>query len=153
MFTLTPPSDRFYILYPSNAQKFLGNDAEQTSHHKFPLCPSVSLLLHWQNKSLSKTELSLSMKQAKPEEKGQCSQLVSSFPSFPKTIQDIQEPWQKLQLTLPKVHCRLLEKEELVWDYESVPMSSTTGLNSCLLEGGSCFSSAAPPCNFFECLR
>lgn len=107
MFRLTPPSDRFYILHPSNAQKFLGNDAEQTSHHKFPLCPSVSLLLPWQNKSFSKTELSLSMKQAKPEERGQCSQLVYSFPSFPKTIQDIQEPWQKLQLTLPKVHCRL----------------------------------------------
>ena len=38
------------------------------SPHAFPLSPSASPFLHRQNKSLSNTELSLSTKQAKPEE-------------------------------------------------------------------------------------
>lgn len=114
MFALTPPRDEFFILHPSNTQKFLGSDVEQTSPHRFPLCPSVSLLLYWQNKSLSNTELSLSTQQAKPEDRGQwewlCSRLVSPFPSVLKSMQDILEHWQKLQLTLPKLHCRLFRE-------------------------------------------
>lgn len=161
MFALTPPSDGFYISHPSNAQKFLGNDVEQTSPHRFPLCPSVALVLHWQNKSLSNTELNISKKQAKPEERDQwgwlCSQLVFPFSSFPKSIQDIQEHWQKLQLTLPKLHCRLFRERRAsvgLWvpshefnhSFESLPTRSWVLLLFCS-------SSDVIPCNSFECFR
>lgn len=158
MFALTPPSDGVYILHPSNAQKFLGCDVEQTSPYRFPFCPSVSLFLH-KIKSLLNTELSLSAKQTRPDKTGQwgwlCSQLVSPFPSFPKTIQDIQEHCQKSQLTLPKLCCRLFRERRAsvgLWipshDHSFEPLLTRNWLLLLF-----CSSSVVVTCNIFECFR
>lgn len=111
-------------------------------------------------KCLSSTELSLPMKQAKPEERAekvlltllQCNSrwisplsaclLLSLLPKSHQTW-DIQEHQQEMQLISPKLRCRHF-RGRIAWDYLFPSISSNTVLSPCYLGGGYCFSSAAP---------